>query len=274
MQSAARSLRAEGRTLALVPTMGCLHEGHLSLIRAGRGEADVVITSVFVNPIQFGPADDYERYPRNLERDCELASDAGSDYLFAPGVEEMYPPGEELSVDPGPLATKLEGASRPGHFAGVATVVARLFRITMPHVAVFGQKDAQQILVVREMVRREGLDVRIRPMPIVREPDGLAMSSRNTFLTPDQRREAAVLYKSLQHAAERIGSGCADPALIKYEMTEMIGETSGVIDYLSFADTSTLDERASLAGGGSVLVSLAVRFGTTRLIDNILLAST
>lgn len=263
-------MRSSGKRIALVPTMGALHEGHLSLIRAAVEQSDQAITSVFVNPTQFGPNDDYDRYPRNLERDCTLAFGAGAGIVFAPTVEEMYPGGPVATVDVGPLGRKLEGKSRPGHFNGVATVVSKLFRITMPHVALFGQKDAQQVTVVRAMVKSLGLGVEIVPMPIVREADGLAQSSRNLFLTKAERAEAPVLYHALTHAAKQLSNGGADPDHIRQEMSAMIGRTSGVIDYISIADVETLDEVTVKQSGQELLISLAVRYGSTRLIDNCL----
>lgn len=270
MHKTARDLRSAGKRIALVPTMGALHDGHLSLIRAAVEQSDEVVTSVFVNPTQFGPGEDYERYPRDLDNDCRLAYVAGSNIVFAPTVDEMYPHGAHATIVVGPLGEKLEGRARPGHFDGVATVVASLFQITMPHAAFFGQKDAQQIAVVRAMVRSQNLDVEIVPMPIVRERDGLARSSRNIFLTETERAEAPVLYRSLQHAVDRLGNGASDPVRIRREMTEMIGATSGVIDYVSIADAETLDEVTGTRKGQTLLVSLAVRYGTTRLIDNCL----
>jgi len=268
MHRLSTELRSGGKRIALVPTMGALHDGHLSLIRAAVAKSDVAITSVFVNPTQFGPNDDYDRYPRDLDHDCALAFGAGSNVVFAPTVEEMYPDGPVATVDVGPLGEKLEGKSRPGHFNGVATVVEKLFRITMPHVAFFGQKDAQQVAVIRFLVKSFDLDVEVIPMPIVREADGLAQSSRNMFLTASERAEAPVLYRALRLAAEQLSNGAADPVGIRQEMKEMISATSGVIDYISLADAATLEEITEKQRGQDVLVSLAVRYGKTRLIDN------
>ena len=269
MQQAAASLRSKGKRIGLVPTMGSLHEGHLSLILGIREKVDFVITSVFVNPRQFGPEEDFERYPRNLERDCSLAFGAGADAVFAPTAEEMYPDGFQTSIEVGRVGEPLEGTVRPGHFQGVATVVLKLLIITSPHVAIFGRKDAQQLAVVRSLVRDLNLDVEIIGAPIVREADGLAMSSRNVYLTTEQRAEAAVLYRSLRLAESRVMEGSRDPAEIIEAMRREIHEkSSGEIDYISIAHEHTLEELESLSSGDKVLVSLAVRFGTTRLIDN------
>jgi pantoate--beta-alanine ligase len=271
LQQTANALRHDGKRIAVVPTMGALHEGHLSLIRIARGRADVVITTLFVNPTQFGPGEDLARYPRDLERDRRAAAGAGTDILFAPATERMYPPGFATSVTVDRLTEILEGRIRPGHFRGVTTVVAKLFLLSKPHVAVFGQKDAQQLAVIRRMVDDLQFDVEIVAGPIVRERDGLAMSSRNVYLTPAQRAEAPVLHRALRLAETRIaggGEGRAEPILSA--MREMIErESSGRIDYLSIADAASLEERADFGPGDGLLVSLAVRFGQTRLIDNI-----
>lgn len=269
MQSASENFRREGKTIAVVPTMGYLHEGHLSLVRIAKEHADLVVTTIFVNPTQFGPHEDFSRYPRDLRRDIELASDAGTDIVFAPETQEMYPDGFDTFVEPGAIATVLEGRSRPGHFKGVATIVAKLFHSTKPHVAVFGQKDAQQVAVIRRLVRDLDFDVRIMVGPIVREGNGLAMSSRNTYLNAKQREEAAVLFQSLQYAEQAIQSGETQSDAIIREMQEMIrARSSGEIDYISIADGQTLEEISSCSHVRPLLVSLAVRFGPTRLIDN------
>jgi len=269
MQTTASRLRSAGKKIGVVPTMGFLHEGHLSLIRIARQRADAVITTIFVNPTQFGPAEDFSRYPRDFERDSALASGAGSDYIFAPETHAMYPEGFATFIDVGRLTTALEGKSRPGHFRGVATIVAKLFHLTIPHVAVFGQKDAQQVVVVRQMVRDLHFDVDLIVGPIVREPDGLAMSSRNTYLTKDQRKEAPVLHRSLTMAAELIRKGERSCEKVIRSMSHLISSaSSGVIDYISIADGATLEEMEFCADGRPTLISLAVRFGSTRLIDN------
>jgi pantoate--beta-alanine ligase len=267
----ALDLRQAGKRIAVVPTMGALHEGHLALIRAAKNRADAVITTVFVNPAQFGPGEDFERYPRALERDVTLAASAGSAYIFAPETASMYPPGYRTHVDVAGMDAVLEGKARPGHFRGVATVVLKLFHITTPHCAVFGQKDAQQVVVVRRMLRDLDMDVELVVVPTVRETDGLALSSRNVYLTKEQRCEAPVLYASLQEAERRMLAGETSASGVVAAMTSMItGRSSGLIDYVSIADAETLLEAQALHTGKTVLVSLAVRFGTTRLIDNIL----
>jgi pantoate--beta-alanine ligase len=269
MQQAAAAFRLAGKRIGLVPTMGALHEGHLSLIRIARSNADIVVTSVFVNPAQFGPSEDFAQYPRNLESDASLAFEAGADLVFAPSVEEIYPTGFQTHVDVGILGTVLEGRSRPGHFRGVATVVAKLFLATIPHCAVFGRKDAQQVVVIRAMVRDLSFPVEIIAAPIVRETDGLAMSSRNVYLNPQQRKEATVLHRSIQLAEHRIRNGERNSSSIIASMRSLIEkESTGVIDYISLAHVDTLSEYSVLATGDPVLISMAVRFGTIRLIDN------
>jgi pantoate--beta-alanine ligase len=269
MQRRADSIRSSGQRIGLVPTMGALHEGHLSLIRIAGGLADVVITSVFVNPTQFLEGEDFDRYPRDPERDVALASAAGTDIVFAPAASAMYPPSHRTFVTVEELTTVLEGAVRPGHFRGVTTVVSKLFVITKPHVAVFGQKDAQQAAVIRRMARDLNFDVDIVVGPIVREKDGLAMSSRNRYLAADQRREAPVLHRSLLLAEELLRGGERTASAVRTRMRGLIsGESSGVIDYISIADAESLREIDRCSPGETLLISLAVRFGTTRLIDN------
>jgi len=270
MQRASGQLRMTGKRLAVVPTMGYLHEGHLSLIRLAKQHADLVITTIFVNPTQFGPGEDFERYPRNLPQDTRLAAEAGTDYIFAPEATSMYPEGYRTYVNVEQFDRMLEGKSRPGHFRGVATVVAKLFATTKPHVAVFGQKDAQQVVVIQQMVRDLNFDIEIVVGPIIREADGLAMSSRNAYLEPDQRKEAVVLYKALQLAQERIQVGQKDAARIIRDMNDLItSRSSGKVDYISIANGRTLEELATCDKQRPLQVSLAVRFGTSRLIDNI-----
>lgn len=272
MRRTAERIRASGKRIAVVPTMGYLHEGHLSLIRIARMKADVVVTTLFVNPTQFGPNEDYERYPRDFQRDLSLANAAGTDHLFAPEAAQMYPTGYSTFIDVGGITEVLEGKSRPGHFRGVATVVAKLFNLTKPHVAVFGQKDAQQVAVIRRMVRDLNFDIEIVVGPIVREADGLAMSSRNIYLDPQQRQEATVLFQALKLAEQRVKEGESECKKIVSEMHHLIANTtSGVVDYISFADNTSLKELEHLHPGQSVLVSLAVKFGTTRLIDNVII---
>jgi pantoate--beta-alanine ligase len=270
MQLAADTLRREGKRVAVVPTMGALHEGHLSLIRLAKKHADVVVATVFVNPLQFGPGEDFERYPRSFQRDILAAVDAGADYVFAPSSAEMYPPDFQTSVQVERLTGLLEGAVRPGHFRGVTTVVAKLFHAVKPHVAVFGQKDAQQLAVIRRMVADLAFHVDIVIGPTVRESDGLAMSSRNAYLSPSDRKEAPVLHQALTLARDRIQQGEFRRSTLVEEMRALItARSSGKIEYLSVANAATLEEVEQVTPGKDVIVSLAVRFGETRLIDNI-----
>jgi pantoate--beta-alanine ligase len=270
MHLTADTLRREGMRIAVVPTMGALHEGHLSLIRLARKHADVVVVTVFVNPLQFGPGEDFERYPRPLANDIMAATEAGAEYVFAPSTAEMYPAGFQTSVEVERLTAVLEGAVRPGHFRGVTTIVAKLFNVIKPHVAVFGQKDAQQLAVIRRMTSDLGFHVDIVVGPTVRETDGLAQSSRNVYLTEEQRREAPVLYQALSLARDRIQQGEFRRETLVEEMRAVItGRSSATIDYLSIADARTLEEVELVTPGKDVLISLAARFGTTRLIDNI-----
>lgn len=269
MGAAADGLRRDGRRIAFVPTMGALHDGHLSLMRLARGMADALVVSVFVNPAQFGRGEDFESYPRDAARDASLAEGAGADILFLPSTAGIYPEGHATWVDVGPIATVLEGRSRPGHFRGVATVVAKLFNIVRPHVAVFGQKDAQQVAVIRRMVADLDFDVRVVAAPTVREPDGLAMSSRNAYLSPAERAQAPALRRSLDAALRLIAAGERDCARITGTMARIVSaEPSAAIDYISVADAVTLSEITTLAPGTTALISLAVRIGSTRLIDN------
>ena len=264
--------KREGKTVGLVPTMGYLHEGHLTLMRRARQEQGLVIATLFVNPLQFGPQEDYADYPRDLERDCKLAESTGIDVLFAPAVDEMYPDGNGkiLSfVDVEKITATLCGASRPGHFRGVATVVTKLFNIAEADVAYFGQKDAQQVAVIRRMTEDLNMNVKIVAVPIVREPDGLAMSSRNKYLAPAQRQAALVLSRSLERAASLLAAGERDSALILAAVRELIDQQPlAEIDYVSLVDPLSLAaiERVEQ----QALLALAVKFGKTRLIDNML----
>jgi pantoate--beta-alanine ligase len=269
MHGVAERLRREGKRVAVVPTMGALHEGHLTLIRKAKELADAVIVTLFVNPTQFGKGEDFERYPRNTERDRELAALAGADVLFAPVAQTMYPDGYHTFVSVETITDVLEGAVRPGHFRGVATIVAKLLNCTKPHVAVFGQKDAQQAAVIRRLVADLDFDVEVVVVPTVRESDGLAMSSRNSYLSPADRAEASVLFRALGRAERAILEGERDPVTIRRAMEVMIRtESSAAIDYLSIADAVTLQEQTILHSGKEILISLAARFGSTRLIDN------
>jgi pantoate--beta-alanine ligase len=254
-------------TLGLVPTMGYLHEGHLSLVRAAKRDNAYNVTTIFVNPTQFAPIEDLARYPRDEARDLALLESEGVDAVFIPSAAEMYVADFSTYVTVEKLTERLEGRSRPAHFRGVTTVVLKLFNITQPHRAYFGRKDAQQLAVVRRMVRDLDVPIEIVGMPIVREPDGLAMSSRNVNLTPEQRRAALLLSKALRLAESLFGAGQRDAAEIRASMQSLIvAEPLAALDYVSVADADSLDELKMI--DGPALVSLAVRFGATRLIDN------
>ena len=271
-RSARENVRSTG-SLGLVPTMGHLHDGHLELVRHARAANGAVAVSIFVNPTQFGPYEDVLTYPRDVERDQVLLEEGGCDLLFYPAVEEMYPPaGADIHVVPEKLAAGLEGAARPGHFRGVATVVAKLFNIVQPERAYFGQKDGQQLAVIRRMVRDLDFPVEIVAVPTVREPDGLAMSSRNTYLSPPERSAATVLYRALMRAQELHLEGEQDAEVLRAAMWDVLAsERLARADYVSVADPETLEEMVLV--DSDVMVSLAVRIGRTRLIDNILLRS-
>jgi len=268
MEALAKRLERRKRRVGVVPTMGCLHEGHLSLIRAARSQNDVVIVTLFVNPLQFGPGEDFARYPRPFARDRALAKAAGTDILFAPTQRELYPRGFQTAVDLGALARRWEGASRAGHFRGVATVVTILFRLTRPTMAYVGQKDYQQALIIQRLARDLRLGLSVRILPTVREPDGLAMSSRNASLTPTQRLQAATLFLALGEARERIRGGERSGAALIEGMRRRIGETEARIDYAAIVDAATLEPVWRLRGRVALLV--AARLGRTRLIDNLL----
>jgi pantoate--beta-alanine ligase len=258
----------EGKVVALVPTMGALHEGHLSLVRAAATRAGVVVVSIFVNPTQFGPGEDFERYPRDIDRDLELLAAEGTSVVFTPSVRAMYPPDAQVTVDPGPVGDVLCGADRPGHFRGVATVVAKLLGIVLPDLAFFGEKDFQQLVIVKRTVRDLDMDVRVVSCPIVREPDGLAMSSRNAYLDPAARTAATVLWRALSAARAAVDSGERDGAVLEETMRRVVGEEPlASLDYARVVDPASLDTAASVDGGARGL--LAVRFGETRLIDNL-----
>jgi len=261
-------IRRSGVTVGFVPTMGYLHEGHLSLMRKSVEECGFTVVSIFVNPTQFGPGEDYDRYPRDLERDLSMCESVGVDLVFAPGVSEMYEPDACTRVTVSGLTQNLCGRSRPGHFDGVTTVVCKLFNMVRPDRAYFGQKDAQQVAVVRRMVRDLNIPVEVREMPTVREPDGLAMSSRNVYLSPDQRRAALSLHRSLRTAADMIEKGERSAAKIRERMIDII-LSSGLaeLDYVEIVDADSLRNIDTLKG--EVLIAVAVKFGQTRLIDNI-----
>jgi pantoate--beta-alanine ligase len=270
MRSASREARRAGKRLGLVPTMGALHEGHLSLVRAARAASNLVAVSIFVNPTQFGPNEDLARYPRSFERDCGLLEQEGVDLVFAPSVEEMYPSGAVTWVTVEELSGKLDGCSRPGHFRGVTTVVAKLFHIVEPDATFFGQKDAAQVAVIRRMVRDLNIATEIVVCPIVREPDGLAMSSRNAYLTAEQRKRALVLHRSLMRIK---GLACQSESsaerLIAAGRAEFATEPDVRIDYLEVVNPETLDPVKIICD--EALVAVAAYVGTTRLIDNLLI---
>ena len=270
MQQTVRAFKQAGKRIAFVPTMGFLHEGHASLLRDGRKRGDVLVLSIFVNPIQFGPGEDLERYPRNLDGDCDIARANSVDIVFTPTVAEMYPAGFQTTIRVKDLALPLCGASRPGHFDGVATVVTKLFNIVQPDAALFGTKDFQQLAIIRRMTTDLSLPVEIVGMPIVREADGLAMSSRNAYLTPAERQSALCLSRAIQLVRERYAAGERSAEALLTTARELImTESAAVIDYLEFRDAATLE--AALTVSDTTLMALAVKIGTTRLIDNTLL---
>lgn len=269
-RAATRAARRQGQAVGLVPTMGALHEGHMSLVRAAKAQTDYVAVSLFVNPLQFGPNEDLAKYPRTLERDRDLLEQAGVDLLFAPSNAEMYPRGAATFVDVEGLNERLDGQSRPGHFRGVTTVVSKLFHIIEPERAFFGQKDAAQVAIIRRMVRDLNLPVEIVVCPIVREPDGLAMSSRNAYLNPEQRRQALVLSRAVRRVEELFGHGEQDAAKLEVAGREVVAEEPGVrLDYLAIVDPDSLESVNPAAPGA--LVAVAAYVGTTRLIDNMIL---
>jgi pantoate--beta-alanine ligase len=268
MRAAGRAARRGSRRLGFVPTMGALHEGHLSLVRAAKASCDAVAASIFVNPTQFGPTEDLANYPRTFDRDRELLEKEGVELLFAPSVDEMYPAGAMTWVTVEGLSGKLDGHSRPGHFRGVTTVVAKLFHIVAPDAAFFGQKDAAQVAIVRRMVRDLNFPVEIVACPIVREPDGLALSSRNAYLDPQQRQQALVLHRSLLRVQKSWDAGERGAAkLVAVGCEEITGEKSVRLDYFEIVNPQSLDAVESVADGA--LVAVAAFVGTTRLIDNI-----
>jgi pantoate--beta-alanine ligase len=269
-RAALRKLRAQNGTVGLVPTMGALHAGHISLVRAARAQTDVVVATIFVNPTQFGPNEDFSKYPRTFEEDCLLLEHEGVDILFAPAAEEMYPPGASTFVEVGGISDRLDGVSRPGHFRGVATIVAKLFHIVSPDRAFFGQKDAAQVAVLRSMVRDLNFPLEIVVCPTVREPDGLALSSRNRYLSPAERQIALTLRRTLTEIekcatqGEERSSGLIETGL------EVLSHGPEVrLDYLKIVDPDTLEDVDEIRNGA--LVAIAAWVGVTRLIDNIVL---
>ena len=268
MQKTALALRRAGKRIGLVPTMGFLHEGHLALVKLARRQADVVILSIFVNPTQFGPNEDFSRYPRNFERDAALCATAGVDINLNPAPEAMYPPRYSVHVEENVLAKGLCGASRPGHFRGVLTVVAKLFNLTLPDVAVFGQKDAQQARLIQQMTRDLNFPVAIVLAPIIREADGLAISSRNMYLSPTERREALGLSRALKHARRLYRKGERDAQRIIAAIKTIIEPVpSARIDYIEIVNSDLLQPVKAI--NEPILIALAVRIGKTRLIDNL-----
>ena len=262
-------IKKDGRIIGLVPTMGYFHEGHLSLIRQARRDCDVLIVSIFVNPTQFGAGEDYKTYPGDLSRDCRLAEKENVDYIFAPGVSEMYAPDHAGFVEVESLSKTMCGKSRPTHFRGVTTVVAKLFNLIQPDIAYFGQKDAQQAVIIRKMVSDLNMNLEIRVLPIVREEDGLAMSSRNKYLSAEERKSATVLYKALLKAQDEIAGGERDAANVSKKVTEMIqSEKPARLDYIAIVDPENLNEKSAI--DGPVLIAIAAYIGKTRLIDNII----
>ena len=269
MQRVAAALRAEGRRIGFVPTMGYLHDGHLSLVRRSRAECDLTVMSIYVNPLQFGPQEDFARYPRDEKRDVRLAHAAGVEYLFIPQQDDMRPEGFSTAVTVAGISETMCGASRPGHFRGVATIVAKLFTIVSPHRAYFGQKDAQQVAVITRMARDLSFPVAIRVLPIVREKDGLAMSSRNAYLSPQEREDARVLYQTLCRARDLIMQGERHAAVLRRAMKRLINTIdSATIDYIAVVDSDRCMPRTIVSG--KTLIALAVYIGNVRLIDNII----
>lgn len=270
MTEASSRLRRGGRRIGFVPTMGYLHEGHLSLVRASKASTDRTVVSIFVNPAQFGPNEDFARYPRDFDRDARMLEAAQCDVIFAPEAAAMYADGSCTFVEVTGLQDRLCGRSRPGHFRGVATVVTKLFNVVQPHAAFFGQKDAQQAIILRRMVQDLFMPIDMVVCPIVREADGLAMSSRNTYLTPEQRRQAPVLYRSLAEARALFDGGERSASAIAHCIRDVLATANlAQVDYIEIVDGRTLEPVSGVTG--PTLIALAVWFGKTRLIDNIVL---
>jgi len=264
-----KAQKSMGKTIGLVPTMGYLHEGHMSLVNMSVQHNDFTVLSVFVNPVQFGPNEDFERYPRDIDRDIKMAETAGVDVVFSPSVSKMYPDGYKTYVEVEGITNILCGRTRPGHFKGVTTVVNKLFNIVQPDRAYFGQKDAQQVVVIKKMVKDLNMNLEIVTCPIVREKDGLAMSSRNVYLSGEERKSALILSKSLFEAEELIKKGkTGKENILKYITDRIKSEKSAQIDYIEIINAETLDSIEFLKG--RVLIALAVKFGNTRLIDNVI----
>ncbi len=268
LQTFIKKLKKEGKTVGFVPTMGYLHEGHLSLVRCAKKDNDLVVVSIFVNPTQFGKNEDYNRYPRDLQRDLKLLEREGVDIVFAPEVEDMYPPGFSTYVEETKLSQTLEGKFRPGHFRGVCTVVNKLFNIVQPDRAYFGEKDYQQLLVIKKMVQDLNMDIEIVGCPIVREADGLAKSSRNVYLSEEERRQATALYKSFLLAQKLVEEGLTDAQKLRQEILNFLKQFPLIkkIDYVEIVDPQTLEPVKEIKGGERILI--AVRMPSARLIDN------
>lgn len=272
MAALSSRFRREGKSIAFVPTMGCFHEGHLGLMRHGRAACNVLVVSIFVNSLQFGPGEDYERYPRDMKRDARLAGGAGADILFCPSADEMYPAGFQTHVEVEAVTQPLCGGKRPGHFRGVTTVVAKLFNIVRPHKAIFGLKDYQQWLTVRRMAADLNMDGEVIGRPTTREPDGLAMSSRNIYLAPEERKTALVVYQSLCLAQDLVSKGERDAGRIGKAVGNLLSSQERIdLDYVTICHPDTLSERAVI--DGKTLLAVAVHIGKTRLIDNCFLFS-
>ena len=273
MQATADRLRRDKKTIGLVPTMGFLHAGHIRLIEEARQTCDTLVVSIFVNPVQFGPHEDFDKYPRDLEHDKSLLINSGTDILFCPAVEEMYPGEQKTYVFTEDLAQKLCGVSRPTHFRGVTTVVAKLFNIIKPHVAVFGQKDAQQALILKKMVTDLNFDLNMIVVPTVREPDGLALSSRNQYLSPEERKAAPEIYRALMQARNMIANGMRARKNIEAYIRDILNTVPHLrIEYIAVVDTGSLEPVEQISGGA--MIATAVYCGTTRLIDNIIIDET
>lgn len=270
MKAVIRKLKIERKTIGLVPTMGYLHQGHLSLVRRSKRKADITVVSIFVNPAQFGPKEDFAQYPRDIKRDSRMLGKEGVDYLFAPRADEMYPEGYKTYVEVVELQDKLCGRSRPGHFRGVCTVVLKLFNIVQPDIAFFGQKDAQQAIILKKMAEDLDLDVKIRVLPIIRDNDGLALSSRNIYLSQEERKAALVLSKSLNEAQSMVEGGEREAEKIVKKMKDIINaEPLAKIDYVEIVDMKNLDPLTKIEN--KALAAVAVFIGKVRLIDNAIL---
>lgn len=270
MHAACAQRKREGKRIGFVPTMGALHDGHLSLVRSAKAQSDVVATSIFVNPLQFGPTEDLDKYPRQFERDCQMLESEGCDLLFAPESNDMYPAGATTFVEVAGISDKLDGKSRPGHFRGVTTVVSKLFHIVEPDSAFFGQKDAAQVAIIRRMVRDQNIPVRIVVCPIVREKDGLAMSSRNAYLDTQQRKQALVLHRALMRVQTMADIGERDASVLVSAGKQVIAEEPAArLDYFEAVDWDTLEAVSTVSSGA--LIAVAAWVGTTRLIDNVVL---